>query len=90
MKYLMMLLLAICVQAQSFELDESAVNDDGKSLSIHRDVSTVSLSPNESTVVIEHDRKKGKIENDTEGLKLEGVSRKDIKTIEQATNIFKP
>lgn len=90
MKYLMMLLLAICVQAQSFELDDCTANDDGKALSIHRHVSTVSLSPNESTVVIKHDRKKGKIENDTEGLKLEGVNRKDIETIEQATNIFKP
>ena len=50
----------------------------------------MSLSNDENSVVIEHDRKKGKIENDSDGLKLEGVSRKDIETIEKATNIFKP
>lgn len=90
MKYLMMLVLAICVQAQSFELDECAVNDDGKSLSTQKDISTISLSNEKRSVVIEHDRKKGKIENESDGLKLEGVSRKDIETIEQATNILKP
>lgn len=90
MKYLMMLVLAVCVQAQSFELDECAVNDDGKSLSTQKDISTISLSNEKGSVVIEHDRKKGKIENESDGLKLEGVSRKDIETIEQATNILKP
>lgn len=90
MKYIMMLLLALCAQAQSFELDESAVNDDGKAMSTQKDISTISLSSDENSVVIEHDRKKGKIENDSDGLKLEGVSRKDIETIEKATNIFKP
>lgn len=90
MKYLMMLVLAVCVQAQSFELDECAVNDDGKSLSTQKDISTISLSNEKRSVVIEHDRKKGKIENESDGLKLEGVSRKDIETIEQATNILKP
>lgn len=90
MKYLIILLLAICVQAQSFELDECAVNDDGKSLSTQKEISTISLSNEKSSVVIEHDRKKGKIENEGDGLKLEGVSKKDIETIEQATNILKP
>lgn len=90
MKYLMMLVLAVCVQAQSFELDECAVNDDGKSLSTQKDISTISSSNEKRSVVIEHDRKKGKIENESDGLKLEGVSRKDIETIEQATNILKP
>ncbi|WP_406020331.1 hypothetical protein [Succinivibrio sp.] len=90
MKYLMMLVLAVCVQAQSFELDECAVNDDGKSLSTQKDISSISLSNEKGSVVIEHDRKKGKIENESDGLKLEGVSRKDIETIEQATNILKP
>lgn len=90
MKYIMMLLLALCAQAQSFELDESAVNDGRKAMSTQKDISTISLSSDENSVVIEHDRKKGKIENDSDGLKLEGVSRKDIETIEKATNIFKP
>ena len=63
MKYIMMLLLALCAQAQSFELDESAVNDGRKAMSTQKDISTMSLSNDENSVVIEHDRKKGKIEN---------------------------
>ena len=32
MKYIMMLLLALCAQAQSFKLNETAVNDDRKAM----------------------------------------------------------
>lgn len=82
MKYFLVIALALSFSANCFELDECAVNDDGKRLSAQSEV---------QSIYIEHDKKKGKLENnDSNALKLEGINRKDIETIEQATNIFKP
>lgn len=82
MKYYLVIALALSFNANCFELDEYSVNDDGKKLSAQSEV---------QSIYIEHDKKKGKLENnESNALKLEGINRNDIETIEKATNIFKP